>query len=115
LSIILIFSSVLLRGHLKQYAEMFEKQINVRLQNISRRIGEIRASKGLTQAKLAEKLDRSLDMVQVWERGRGITVRTLLLLAMVLDSTVEEFFKEPKTPKPSAGRPIKQKVKFKKR
>jgi len=94
---------------------MFKKQIDARLQNIGRRIGEIRAAKGLTQAKLAEKLDRSLDMVQVWERGNGVTVRTLLLLAMTLEVSIVEFFKIPKTPKPSAGRPIKLKTKFKKR
>lgn len=109
MSILLIISSVLLEECLKQYAGMFEKQIDARLQNISRRIGEIRAAKGLTQAKLAERLERSLDMVQVWERGKGITVRTLLLISMVLDSPIEEFFKKPTTKKAGAGRPLKTK------
>lgn len=86
---------------------MHQKPIDAKLRNVSRRIAEIRASKGLTQSQMAEMIDRSLDMIQVWERGKGITLRTLFLIAMVLDTPIFEFFKAPKTPKPGAGRPHK--------
>jgi transcriptional regulator with XRE-family HTH domain len=84
---------------------MVEIDTKVRIQNIGRRIGELRARKRLTQAQLAEKLNRSLDMIQVWEKGTNFTVNTLFLLSKVLDCKVEDFFKYPKTKRPKPGHP----------
>jgi transcriptional regulator with XRE-family HTH domain len=74
-------------------------------QNIGRRIGELRAKRDLTQAKLAEKIGRSLLMVQIWERGINFKVETLFMLAKALDYRIQDFFKLPTTKKPKPGRP----------
>jgi transcriptional regulator with XRE-family HTH domain len=84
---------------------MAEIDTKTRIQNIGRRIGELRSEKRLTQAQLAEKVNRSLDMIQVWEKGTNFTVNTLFLLSKVLGCEVEDFFKRPKTKRPKPGHP----------
>lgn len=84
---------------------MPKRTISPFVQNIGRRIAEIRAAKGWTQAVLAGKLGRSVIMVQIWERGINFKVETLNYLAKVLVCDVKEFFLKAKTPRPKPGRP----------
>lgn len=72
---------------------------------MGRRIAEIRTKKGLTQAQLAEIMDRSLDFVQVAELKGQITLQSLFLFADALKVKVTEFYKPPKVGQPKRGRP----------
>ena len=87
---------------------MVEKPIKNRILDIGRRIAEIRAAKSFTQAQLAEKMDRSLDFVQVAELKGQITLQSLFLFADALKVKVQEFYKPPKTGKQMRGRPPKK-------
>jgi transcriptional regulator with XRE-family HTH domain len=79
-----------------------------RLLNIGHRIAEIRKSKGLTQAQLAEKIGRSVGMIQTWEHKGQVTARTMLLLASALKVDPLEFWKKPKKAISQQGRPKKK-------
>jgi len=57
------------------------------------RLREVRLSRGLTQEKLAEKLDVSLNFLNLIERGqRAPSFDTLERIARVLRIPVAEFF-----------------------
>lgn len=75
------------------------------LKKVGRKIGEIRAQKGYTQFQLAEQAGVSIQMVQYWESGRNITLKTLYNLAFQLDCPVESFLKEPRNLTAQRGRP----------
>ncbi len=87
---------------------MREKPIKTRILEMGRRIAEIRAKKGMTQERLAEMMDRSLDFVQVAELKGQITLQSLFLFADALKVRVEEFYKSPQIGHPKRGRPPKK-------
>lgn len=60
------------------------------------RLREVRLARGLTQEKLAEKLDVSLNFLNLIERGqRAPSFDTLERIAKVLRTPVAEFFIKP--------------------
>jgi transcriptional regulator with XRE-family HTH domain len=79
------------------------------IRKVNRRIGEIRAKKGITQAKLAEKLDLELRVFQRFEAYQNLTLRNLFLLTAALDCRISEFFYEAKKNWNGRGRPRKKK------
>jgi transcriptional regulator with XRE-family HTH domain len=85
------------------------------LRKIGRKIGEVRFQKGYTQLQLAEKANVSIQMVQYWESGRNITLKTLYRLAQHLAHPIGEFLKNPKNSEPQKGRPRRNKVRSKTR
>lgn len=57
------------------------------------RLREIRKSRGLTQERLAERIERSVDAVSALERGLALpSFETLEKLADALDVPVRDFF-----------------------
>lgn len=57
------------------------------------RLREIRKSRDLTQERLAEKIDRSVDAISALERGLALpSFETLEKLADALDLPVRDFF-----------------------
>jgi transcriptional regulator with XRE-family HTH domain len=76
------------------------------LQNLGRRIAELRVKCGLTQEQLAELVDVSTRYIQSVEAGNeNLTVRTLANFASVFEVTVGDLFLAPMKPKPGPGRP----------
>ena len=66
---------------------------DVKLIKFGKRLKDIRKSKKLTQAKLAEKIDLSTNFVGMVERGeRNTTIDKLFLLCEALDVSLSEFF-----------------------
>ena len=62
---------------------------------------------GLTQAKLAEQLNYSDKAVSKWERGESIPdVLTLVQLAELFDTTVDELLRDPDEIPANTGGPI---------
>ena len=75
-------------------------------QDIGRRVGEVRAERGLTQEAWAERLGKNPRWVQSVEGGKeNVTVETLVRLANVLKVPLFEFFTPPTQPKRGPGRP----------
>ncbi len=87
---------------------MSEKEARIFLNKIGRRINEIRANKGLTQAQLADKLGVSLRLLARWESSENVKVMTLFKIAKALGCKVQDFFKSPTTSVPKRGRPSKK-------
>jgi transcriptional regulator with XRE-family HTH domain len=85
--------------------KMNEKQFEQLKKNLGRRIGELRAQRGFTQAQFAEKLERSVSVIQAWETGRNFTIKTLFLITTTLNYPIKEIFKKPVKPMPKRGRP----------
>lgn len=57
------------------------------------RLREIRKARGLTQERLAERIERSVDAVSALERGLALpSFETLEKLADVLDVPIRDFF-----------------------
>lgn len=75
------------------------------LKKVGRKINEVRLQMGYTQSQLAEQAGVSIQMVQYWESGRNITLRTLYNLAYQLGCPVRSFFKEPRNMTAQRGRP----------
>ena len=84
---------------------MNKDRCDIFLKKVGRKISEVRLQKGYTQSQLAERAGVSIQMVQYWESGRNITLRTLFNLALHLAHPVEGFFKEPKRAQSRRGRP----------
>jgi transcriptional regulator with XRE-family HTH domain len=76
-----------------------------RVQMVGRRISETRHSLRMTQAQFAEKVERSISVVQEWERGRNFTLKSLFMIAGALGCPVEILFKQPHYSKSRRGRP----------
>jgi transcriptional regulator with XRE-family HTH domain len=78
--------------------------------SVGRRIGEVRASRGVTQEQLAEQLDVTVGYVQQVETGRkNLSLKSLATFADALGATVPEFFTPPQSPvKP--GRPSRRRT-----
>lgn len=75
------------------------------LRKVGRKIGEIRLQRGYTQFRLAEQAGVSIQMVQYWESGRNITLKTLYNLAYQLDCPIHNFLKKPRNLTAQRGRP----------
>jgi len=77
------------------------------IRDAGRRVAELRARHGWTQAELAERLDIALQNMQRIEQGRqNLTIATLTRLAQVLGCAVRDFFDAPTTAVASGpGRP----------
>ena len=76
------------------------------LKDIGRRISELRAARGLTQDRLAERRGVSLKYLQRVEAGReNLTVESLARIARVLGAPVGEFFRAPRSRSVRRGRP----------
>ena len=84
---------------------MKSDKIDTFLRKVGRKIGEIRFQKGLTQYQLAEKAGVSIEMVQYWESGRNVTLKTLFNLSKHLGHSIPGLLAEPKGPIARRGRP----------
>lgn len=80
------------------------------IQNVGRRIAELRQERGWTQAEAAEKLHVEEQSLQRFERGANLTLRTLAKLARVFDVPIQAFFEEAQPRPRRAGRPRKSRV-----
>jgi transcriptional regulator with XRE-family HTH domain len=66
------------------------------LDNLGRRLSELRRAKGWTQAQLAERLGVTLRDYQAVEGGRrNVTMRTVVSLAAAFGVDVRALFEEP--------------------
>jgi transcriptional regulator with XRE-family HTH domain len=79
------------------------------IRDIGRRIAEVRAAKGWSQARLAEALDIALQNVQRMEQGRqNLTVRTLVGISRKLGCKPRDLWDEPEKRQPALrGRPAR--------
>jgi transcriptional regulator with XRE-family HTH domain len=78
------------------------------IEDIGRRVAEIRQALGLTQQEAAEKLAMPLKNLQRIEGGANLTVRTLVRLARGLGVRTRELLDEPASrERRTAGRPKK--------
>ena len=80
--------------------EKLKKQLGANIVTFRKRIG-------LTQAKLAERLNYSDKAVSKWERGESMPdVLTLIQLAELFDTTVDELLRDPDAIPENSGGPI---------
>ena len=101
---------MLLKYVLKQYLYMFDDDpVELFERNINRMVAEKRKNLGLTQEKLAARLECDRRDLQRWETVRAITTKTLFRLSIALECKVTDFFKTPRIGKPKSGRPRKKK------
>lgn len=78
------------------------------LEDVGRKVAELRAERGLTQEQLAEQADVSARYVQSIEGGtENLTLETIAKLANLLKVPVIKLFEAPVTKKPRPGRPKK--------
>ena len=76
------------------------------IRDIGRRIAELRAARGWTQAHFAEVLGIAVPNLQRMEQGRqNFTVRTLVAVARKLGCEPRQLWEPPSTPRPKPGRP----------
>jgi len=76
------------------------------MQDVGRRIAELRAARGITQEGLAERARVDARTIQRAEAGRHLTLVLLIRLAEVLDVPMTVLFEEPRARAPrSPGRP----------
>jgi transcriptional regulator with XRE-family HTH domain len=79
------------------------------VQRVARRISELRRDAGLTQEKLAERLNVTVQYVSRIEVGENLTLHSLAVIARALEVKVSELF-EPAAALPRTvkrGRPRK--------
>lgn len=80
------------------------------LRDLGRRFAEIREDRGLTQDQMAERLGISTKYLQRIERGRSMTLLTLIDLANRLRVGLADLlFKPPRSRARRVGRPRKRK------
>ena len=76
------------------------------IRSVGRRVAELRAAAGLTQADLAEQVGVSIQYLQRIEAGaENLTLRSLVRLANVLETEVGELLRPATSPPPGRGRP----------
>lgn len=77
------------------------------LRDLGRRLAELRAERGWTQAFVAERLGMPMRDYQAIEGGkRAITIRTAVMIAQVLETPVRSLFDRPMSREPpKPGRP----------
>ena len=78
------------------------------IQNVGRRIAELRRERDWTQAEAAEKLRIEEQSLQRFERGANLTLRTLAKIARVFEVPVQALFEESQARPRRAGRPRKK-------
>ncbi len=64
------------------------------LRKIGRKIAEVRSQQGHTQVHFADQVGVCVKMVQYWESGQNITLKTLYKIARQLGQPVESFLQE---------------------
>ena len=78
------------------------------LRDVGRRIAELRAGRGLTQERLAELANFTVQYLQRVEAGReNLTVRSLAALAGLVGAQVADLFAAPANREVRPGRPRK--------
>jgi transcriptional regulator with XRE-family HTH domain len=78
------------------------------MEQVGRRIAELRSKAGLTQADVAEQLTTTVSNYQRIEHGlQNLTIRTLARIAGVLGVPVAGLFEKAKTRGAGRGRPRK--------
>lgn len=76
------------------------------LRDFGRRLAELRAERGFTQERLAEKVNLATRYLQAIEAGaENPTIRTLIHLAAALRVSVQALFEPPKSRAVRVGRP----------
>jgi transcriptional regulator with XRE-family HTH domain len=76
---------------------------------VGRRIGELRESAGLTQAKAAEELRMTVSNYQRIEHGlQNLSIRTMVRVAQVVGVPVAKLFEAATSRRGSRGRPKKR-------
>jgi transcriptional regulator with XRE-family HTH domain len=76
------------------------------MQDVGRRVAELRSAQGITQEGLAERARVDARTVQRAEAGRHLTLVLLIRIADVLDVPMTSLFEHPRTRLPRApGRP----------
>ncbi|HVY31028.1 MAG TPA: helix-turn-helix transcriptional regulator [Polyangiaceae bacterium] len=76
------------------------------VRDIGRRIAELRAAKGWTQARFAEALGIAVQNVARMEQGRQeFRVKTLVRVAQKLGCDPADLWLRPSTVRPTRGRP----------
>lgn len=92
-------------------AERARVDVAAVLIDIGRRVAELRAAKGLTQAQFAEVLGVDVTHLQKIEGGRlNVTVRTMVTLAAALELRgLAELFAPPASREVRPGRPKRRK------
>lgn len=72
-----------------------EKNIELKINQISQKLKEVRLSKGYTSYETFA-FDNNLNRVQYWriESGRNITLKTLIKLLEIHKISLEDFFKD---------------------
>lgn len=75
--------------------EDLEKNIELKINQISQKLKEIRLSKGYTSYETFA-YENELNRVQYWriESGRNITLKTLIKVLEIHEISLEEFFKD---------------------
>jgi len=75
--------------------ENSEKNIELKINQISKKLKEIRLSKGYTSYETFA-FDNNLNRVQYWriESGSNITLKTLIKVLDIHKISLEEFFKD---------------------
>ena len=74
---------------------MLKYELNIDMRATGVRIKALRQEAGLTNQELAETLGITVQALNKWQRGRELpTFQRALMLARVLDVTVEEFVVE---------------------
>ena len=75
------------------------------LKNLGRRIAEVRVDRRLTQELMAEELGISIKYLQRLERGRNMSLTTLIGIANKLRVGLSELLLAPASSKVRVGRP----------
>ena len=76
------------------------------VEDVGRRVGELRAQAGLTQAELADLAEVSPKYLQRIEAGQeNLTLRSLARMANILMVPVTDLFQAPNRAAPGRGRP----------
>jgi transcriptional regulator with XRE-family HTH domain len=79
------------------------------IQDVGRRVAELRAARGWTQEKFAEELRLSVQRVRMIETGRAnLTLRTLVALSNKLGVTAADLLARPASRTVRPGRPPAQ-------
>jgi transcriptional regulator with XRE-family HTH domain len=77
------------------------------IQNVGRRIAELRHQHGWTQRETAEKLRIEEQSLQRFERGANLTLRTLVKLAKMFGVEPQALFEPARPQERRPGRPRK--------
>ena len=75
--------------------ENLDKNIDIKINQISQKLKEIRLSKGYTSYETFA-FENELNRVQYWriESGQNITLKTLIKVLQIHEKSLEEFFKD---------------------